>query len=60
VQDPPPQARTADLAGLLAFVVWVQDNAAVFGQRPATVAAYRSAWRVATKTAPPGRGDTDR
>jgi hypothetical protein len=49
VQDPPPQARPADLAGLLAFLSWVQDNAAVFGRRPATVAAYRSAWRVANK-----------
>ncbi len=48
-QEPPPQAHTADLAGLLAFLSWVQDNAAVFGRRPATVAAYRSAWRVAHK-----------
>jgi hypothetical protein len=38
-----------DLARLLAFLLWVQDNAAVFGQRPATVAAYLSAWRVANK-----------
>lgn len=49
VLDPPPQARSADLAGLLAFLSWVQHNAALFGRRPATVGVYRSAWRVATK-----------
>ncbi|MFY1673988.1 hypothetical protein ACN27G_29215 [Plantactinospora sp. WMMB334] len=49
MQDPSPQARTADLAGLLAFLSWVQDNAAVLGRRPATVAVYRSAWHVANK-----------
>lgn len=49
VQHPAEAARAANLAGLLAFLSWVQQHAAVFGRRPATVAAYRSAWRVAHK-----------
>lgn len=49
VQHPPEAARSADLAGLLTFLSWVQRHAAVFGRRPGTVAAYRSAWHVAHK-----------
>ncbi len=49
VSSPPPAAHTADLAGLLAFLAWVHQHAPVFGRRPATVAAYRSAWHVAHK-----------